>query len=624
MFSSLTYNNVMVNPVQKISKKHITGAVRSFVFHLVLFLYLWLVIDTRLIYHGGGWIQDFPNFYLGWTFFRETVLHPGGMIGYISAFLSQFFSIGWAGAIIITIQSWLLCISTGSIVDRMNFPRLQCIRFIPPILILIAYTQYTFFFPTMTALLAVLACVCLFLKIAPTNKGFSCFVFLILSVLCYTITAGAYLFFAVLCVIYEILFRRRLRIPLVYLLIAAGIPYIGGVLIFKMSVVDAFIRLLPFHWEIIDFQIRENLIKTVYVLYLYLPVILIIYGSWRILIKRSDASTKAPDITKPIFRWIIGTSFLFLIAGSAVFFSYDNRLRTQLKIDYYAYHKNWPKVLEVAKSDPDNYFVIFTANRALYHTGRLLSEMFLFPQHPKAFFLSTQKNTFVFWRKFDIYIDLGLMNMADHMLTESLEIFGERPAILKRLALVNMVKGDINTATVYLKKLTRTIFDADWANAYIEKLRSDPGLGKDNWIQQMRALKLTRDFDCAEASIDDTLLALLESNPKNQMAVEYLLSMYLQAKMVNKVAENIGRLNDIGYVTIPSYCEEAILIRNSIKSTKTKLQNYRISPRSVKKFGDFNRILNRYKRDKKAAFDDLKEFGDDNYFFYYLYTVPKE
>ncbi len=324
----------MVNPVRKISKQHFAGAIRNLVFGLVLFLYLWLVIDTRLIYHGGGWIKDFPNFYLGWTFFRETTLRPGGMIEYISAFLSQFFCIGWAGAIIITMQSWLLCISTGSIIDRMGFQRLRCIRFLPPILILIAYTQYTFFFPAMTALLAALGCVCVFLKVAPTNKGFSCFVFLILSVFCYTIAGGAYLLFAVLCVIYEIFFRRRLKISLGYLLIATGIPYIEGVLIFNMSVADAFITLLPFHWEIIDFQIRRNLTKTVHILYLYLPLILIVYGVWQNLLKSSDRSTKGPDVTKPVFRWIIGTCVLFLIAGCAVFFSYENKLRTQLKIDY--------------------------------------------------------------------------------------------------------------------------------------------------------------------------------------------------------------------------------------------------------------------------------------------------
>ena len=226
--------------------------------------------------------------------------------------------------------------------------------------------------------------------------------------------------------------------------------------------------------------------------------------------------------------------------------------------------------------------------------------------------------------KFDIYIDLGLMNLADHMLVESLEIFGERPMILKRLAIVNMVKGDINTATVYLKKLAKTLFDADWANDHLEKLRSDRDLEKDSWIQQMRTLKLARDFDCAQASIDSTLFALLESNPKNPMAVEYLLTMYLQIKMVDKVAENIGRLNDVGFVNIPSSCEEAILIHNNIKGTKVNLHGYRISRQSLKRFKDFNNIIKRYKSDKKAAFDDLKEFGDDNYLFYFLYGVSEQ
>ena len=39
---------------------------------------------------------------------------------------------------------------------------------------------------------------------------------------------------------------------------------------------------------------------------------------------------------------------------------------------------------------------------------------------------------------------------------------------------------------------------------------------------------------------------------------------------------------------------------------------------------DFNNIIKRHKRDKKAAFNDLEEFGDDNYLFYFLYGVSEQ
>ena len=44
----------MVNPVRKISKQHFAGAIRSLVFGLLLFLYLWLVtIDFYKIIDVG-------------------------------------------------------------------------------------------------------------------------------------------------------------------------------------------------------------------------------------------------------------------------------------------------------------------------------------------------------------------------------------------------------------------------------------------------------------------------------------------------------------------------------------------------------------------------------------------
>ena len=56
----------------------------------VLFVYLWLAVDLRLIY-AIATITNFPVFYKGWAFFFQTIAHPGGLVDYASAFFSQFF-----------------------------------------------------------------------------------------------------------------------------------------------------------------------------------------------------------------------------------------------------------------------------------------------------------------------------------------------------------------------------------------------------------------------------------------------------------------------------------------------------------------------------------------------------
>ncbi|MHC4337109.1 MAG: DUF6057 family protein [Planctomycetota bacterium] len=167
------------NPFGKLSIRKLGGPAQSFVFFVLFYLYLWLVVDLRLIYHGGGMITNFPVFYRGWTFFRPFLSYPGGPVEYVCAFLSQLLYIGWAGAIVVTAQAWLICLCTGYILKAIGALGLRLLRFVPPVLILITYTQYTYHFVTTTALLTSLLFVCLYIRIAQKSKPFclvmSCF-----------------------------------------------------------------------------------------------------------------------------------------------------------------------------------------------------------------------------------------------------------------------------------------------------------------------------------------------------------------------------------------------------------------------------------------------------------------
>ena len=125
----------MVNSFQKLSGKDLDRPIRSLVFFILFYLYLWLEVDTRLIYHGGGAVTNLPAFFRGWAFLQEFISYPGGPLEYLSAFLSQFFYIGWAGALVATLQAWLICACTDYFLKTINAPHFRCVRFIPPILL---------------------------------------------------------------------------------------------------------------------------------------------------------------------------------------------------------------------------------------------------------------------------------------------------------------------------------------------------------------------------------------------------------------------------------------------------------------------------------------------------------
>ena len=264
-------------------------AALSLLFFVLYYLYLWLVVDLRLIYHGGGVITNFPVFYRGWEFFRESAFWPGGIVEYVSAFLSQFFHIGWAGALVATVQAWLLWLCSGSIMRAISGRRVRWVCFIPAIGLLVIYSRYSYQFTIAMALLVALGFVCLYMRIPLKSKPLALLVFLVLSIILYAIAGWAYLLFAALCGIYELIVRRRWLMGVMYLVAAPVVSYIEGLLVFDMSVMGA-LR----HFQCFSYEAGPVVLTVLCILYLFLPVTVI--GLWLAGLLRMSQSSEVQFI----------------------------------------------------------------------------------------------------------------------------------------------------------------------------------------------------------------------------------------------------------------------------------------------------------------------------------------
>ena len=629
---------------QNIIKQHssvgVGGVLQSFLFFILFYLYLWLYVDLRLIYHGAGIITNFPVFYKGWRFFLPFLSYPGGPVEYSGALLSQLFYYSWAGAIVVAVQAWLLSACIEYLLRAANLTRIRLICFIPPILLLVLYTRYAYYFETTTALSIALLSACLYIRMTLSRTTTFSFlsVFLLLSVILYYLAGGAFLLFAVVCAIYELIFRSRWKMSLFYLLSAAVVPYVVGLLVFRVSIIDAFYNSLPFSWKIQYYEVRKRQVTIVYILYLLVPFTLFVFGILQTVRTRlhflkgrtqKKRRKKSSNLIFKIFsryrqspklKWAVESLLLIAIAGSVVLFARDENLRTRFKVDYYSYHKMWPELLSCAQHNAEDPFIAHSVNRALYHVGRLGFDMFSWPQHPDYLFLSDKKYKWMYWQIFDVFIDIGVINIAENALTECLEGLGGRPMVLQRLALINMVKGNSGSAKIYLGMLSKTLFNSDWAKHYLALLETDPGLSTDEYIQHLRSLCLDKDCLTHSLLMEKTLSELLEMNNKNRMAFEYLMARYMLNKHLGKLVQNLARLHDFGYKELPTHYEEAALIYVYGTRKPFNLSGYPPSPEKRKEIEDFSRVLSSYGRDKQAAFKELSEKFRNTYFFYYMYA----
>jgi len=635
---------------KRYSSRHPEWLLQSFIFFTLFYLYLWLYVDLRLIYHGAGIITNFPVFYKGWSFFLPFLSYPGGPVEYLSAFFSQLFYYSWAGALVITVQAWLMYLCFDYLLKAANSLRTRLICFALPILLLVLYTQYTYNFITTMAFLCALLTACLYLKITLSqNKNFSCVsVFLIISVTIYYLAGGAFLLFAVLCAIYELIFRSRWKISLFCLLSAAAIPYILGVLIFQFNIIDAFSNLLPFSWKILKYDARKRAVVIVYLLYLLPPLTLLVFGLWRALGKklhfaknrpgRKSAKKRRNHISNlpakifslyrhsPKLKWTVESLLLLAVAGSVVFFSRNENLRTRFKVDYYAYHKMWPDLLISAQRNPTDPFISNAVNRALYHVGRLGYDMFSWPQHKDYLFLSGKEHKWIEWQIFDLYLDIGLVSIAENALTECLEAIGDRPMVLQRLVLVNLVKGNLGSARIYLGALSKTLFHAEWAKQYLDRIRNDPDLSADQYVQHLRSLCPDKDYTTHSLPREKALSLLLEKNSQNRMAFEYLMAWYMLNKHLGKFVQKIVLVHDLGYPKVPTHYEEAALIYVYGTRKPLYLSDYEPNPQIRRQIEEFSRILNSYGKNKQAAANELAKKFRNTYFFYYIFAFssPKK
>ncbi len=648
------------------TKLRLATTIRSVVFFGLLYLYLWRIVDPQLIYSCGT-ITNFPVFYKGWPFLHDCLSYPGGVLRYVNALLPQFFYYPWAGALVNTGQAWALWVCTGWFLRVLAVPGWRLLRFVPALLALVPYARYSYHFPTINGALVSLLFVCLHVGVSSrgtcipsTDSGLALSLpkgqampvignssarcrchdgaaYLVLSVVSYAVSAAAFLPFALLCAIYELLYRRRYIVGLACLLLAVGLPYAVGVLVFHVSSVNAYTDMLPLSWQLRDWVARRRMLPAVYGLYLFPIAVALIWGLARTIVawwssRRTDAQVQLVKkkagspaakphlrwLRAPALRWTLESALLLAVSVPVGIVSFDGYQKALLAVHYYACQRQWPRVLQASRRCRDKYVVMNAVDRALYYTGRLNQDMFTYPQHPEGLIFTGEDHGLFYWHRMDTLLDLGLLNLAEKNLTECMEMFGEHPMILQRLALVNLAKGKIEAGRIYLEKLRQTLFFGGWARDYLKRLAADPTLAGDPQIQQLRALALRKDFTAGFYAPEVMLLALVEQGSHNRMAFEYLMAWYMMDKRLDKFVKNVGRLREFGYTALPPLYQEAV----TIYATKypVPLGDFSIGPEVQQRIKQFSDIFNRYGRDKNAAFRELAGSFAGSYFFYFIYA----
>jgi hypothetical protein len=310
----------------------------------------------------------------------------------------------------------------------------------------------------------------------------------------------------------------------------------------------------------------------------------------------------------------------------ALYFSHDSLRKSYVLSNYYSCQKRWDKIVELNRHLPgsrNNVFVNHDLNRALYHAGRLPYDLFRYPQDPQALLLTHERSEsdLTQWKLSDIFLELGHVNMAEKLASELLSTKSQFSPALEELGWITVIKGCPATARIYWQALKKDPLYRGRAASLLDGL--DHGFPPEQTACITRIRSYLRDQPAdvtGREPVDETLAALLQQNPRNKMAFEYLMACYLFTGRVDQIVENMDKLPALGYQTIPTLYEEAILIHLGSRGQQLDLSRFNINPQTLRRYEAFVRLSSTLQPQNQAAVLDrlIRDFGT-TYFFYYTF-----
>ncbi|NSW56556.1 MAG: hypothetical protein HPY44_11110 [Armatimonadetes bacterium] len=584
-----------------------------------LVAYLRFRVEPHQGFEAG---PDFPPFATTATFLWRILALPGGPAEYIGAFLAQLYRWQWAAILLIAALTTLLALLTNALVKGLSGRSPGWVAGLPALAYLGLVVRFSTNLFGVVALLIALAAGVLLVRTGSRPPARRLATALLLSVVVCVLTGGMFAIFAAVAALLE--WRRGGRLGgLLWLLAAEALPYAWGVLVLDFAPEVAF---RPLYMRL---MVRDPLESALQILlYASVPALAVLWcigtgGAPAIARTRSGLSAVAGPVLLALL--LVGTGEVCM----------DRREYNSLQIASRASASDFEGLLRVAKSlSPEDYTlgICTHINRALFETGQLPDAMFSYPQASEGLLLGMvcgpwlapgqvrDMRQMAAFQIGDIYLRLGLVSQVEHMMHESLEQWGEHAAVLRLLTMANLAKGRSDTARHFLHALTHNLSRRAWAKGILERMEHDPNLDKDRMIQVLRQVRQTRDAPDVELSLESHCLSLLDANPANPAAFEYLMAVYLLNRQLDKVAENIGRLDAVGFAKIPRHYQEAILLYESQTGEKVDLHGRSLDPEIVRQFELFTQAARNVQSGlgTVSAAQVAKAFGN-TYFHYFVF-----
>jgi len=539
-------------------------------------------------------------------FLVEWLDHPGGLLFYAGRFFRQFYHYEWLGALVIALVLTYFGASLYLILKRLRGSVSLFHAFFPCVILLSLHSV------GVDIAIGLLVDCAVFLGYLALSGRAPRQVYALLATPVVYLVVGGYFWFFVVWVIVSEWFDKPLSsglaFKLLYPALAICVPLAAYRWFFPIS--------LPVALNLMIFADLSFAGLPFYYIMLLMPL-------WA----RIPRGAVWQSFCRSRRGLAAQGALLVVLAVFLLRLSYD--LPTKQFADYHRLYerRQWDEILDKTMKNPLPHRIgTFFTNYALYKKGKLLEEMFNYPQvwGTRGLILSFSEDAESLLRAMynsDLFFEMGHVNAAFRFAYNQINR-GRTYANLERIAECNMVNGNYEIAEKYLNLLERTLFHRGFAQHYKSVIADTRAA--DRHFAELRARRPTVEFDIDIGDIG-VLLAVLESDPRNRMALEYLTAWCLLDKdAIPLVAANIRRFEEAGYASLPTHCQEALMVWEKFSGTAFDKRGFTYAAGTGRRFDRFREQVQQYADRSSAQRGLIAEFGDTYMFYYAIINPPQQ
>lgn len=556
-------------------------------------------------------IEQLQIFLLTFGHFITYFSRPAFLSSFLGDFLTQFYYLAGGGPLVITLTLILLWFITRKLINKFTGrDNGSLLPLIPSIFGWIAFCDPEF--PLAAIIAMIISGFSALLLISLSGSSIRRVTGILLLPALYTAIGAHFYLFAILAIGFELSLGRNkgtIITGIMFLMFSVLLPVIMKCF-YNITLIQSFtwIDEITRHQRFVNFLPFLSFLATVFFAWVSYDKILSSFGA--------------------TISGLLKFTTVLIILSAGISLNADFTFEKILNLDYKANHERWKDVNELSQK------YNMRNNLSSYYTNMSLGRLNLLPERLMKFYqpaatglfipVNANENYLTITFSNEIYWQLGDVNASQHSALLGM-IFSPRSRnvrLMKRLVEINIVNGEYAVAEKYIKILDKTLFYHDWSAARRIFLHNEMECKSSVWVSSRRAIMPGKDLLKAGNEYKRTLEMLIEANPGNKMAVDYLLCFDLLTKDIEAFKSDLRKyFRAETKMSLPQVYQEALLIGiASGKESPDEYKNYIFDPENVKSIADYTKIYDESRGDGNKLKGD---FGK-TYWFYYHFAKMNE